>query len=81
MSRTEWEQREVVMMRCLRHDSWRFVAETPAAGGERMMVVELRYQDLTRSTNFYSVQGPSQRWFVRVVETQPALQAICQKPL
>lgn len=80
MNRTEWEQREVVMMRCLRHESYRVQGEGPAAGGERMMIVELKYRDLTRATNFYAVPGPKQRWFIRQVDLEP-LQLICQRPL
>ena len=77
-SRQEWEQREVILMGCLKHDSYRVVSESPAAGGERVMVVELRFRDLTRSTNFYAVPGPEQRWFIRQFDIEP-LQAICQR--
>ena len=80
MSRPEWEMREVVFMRCLRHDSWRVLGESPAAGGERLMVVETKFRDLTRSTNFYAVQGPEQRWFVRAFDMAP-LETVCQRPL
>jgi hypothetical protein len=80
MSRQEWEMREVVFMRCLRHESWRVLGESPAAGGERLMNVEIKFRDLTRSTNFYAVTGPQQRWFIRQFDMD-ALQAICQRPL
>lgn len=80
MSRQEWEMREVVFMRCLRHDGWRIMGESPAAGGERLLMVETKFRDLTRSTNFYAVQGPQQRWFIRQFDMD-ALQAICQRPL
>lgn len=80
MNRQEWEMREVVFMRCLRHDSWRVLGESPAAGGERLMIIETRFKDLTRSTNFYAVMGPQQRWYVRAFD-MPPLEAICQRPL
>jgi hypothetical protein len=80
MSREEWEKREVIFMRCVRHESWRVLGESPAAGGERLMMVETKFRDLTRSTNFYAVQGPQQRWFVRQFDMQP-LETICQRPL
>jgi hypothetical protein len=80
MNRQEWEMREVVFMRCLRHDTWRVLGESPAAGGERLMNVEIKFRDLTRSTNFYAVMGPQQRWFIRMFEMD-ALQSICQRPL
>ena len=80
MSRQEWEMREVVFMRCLRHETWRVLGESPAAGGERLMVIETKFRDLTRSTNFYAVQGPEQRWYVRAFDMGP-LETICQRPL
>ena len=78
MSREQWEQREVIMMGCLKHDSYRVIAESPAAGGERMMTVELKFRDLTRSSNFYAVPGPDQRWFLKSFDIDP-LMAICQR--
>jgi len=80
MSRPEWEMREVVFMRCLRHESWRVLGEAPAAASERLMIVETRFRDLTRSTNFYAVLGPQQRWYVRAFDMTP-LESICQRPL
>jgi hypothetical protein len=80
MSRQEWEMREVVFMRCLRHETWRVLGESPAAGGERLMSVEIKFRDLTRSTNFYAVMGPEQRWFIRQFDMEP-LTSICQRPL
>jgi hypothetical protein len=80
MNRQEWEQREVIFMRCLRHDSWRVLGESPAAGGERLLQVEVKFRDLTRSANFYAVPGPEQRWYVRTFDMD-ALQSICQRPL
>ena len=80
MSRQEWEMREVVFMRCVRHDSWRVLGETPVTAGERLMLVELKFRDLTRSSNFYAVPGPDQRWFIRQVDQDP-LKAICQSQI
>ena len=74
--REHWERREVIMMGCLKHDSYRIVGEAPAAGGERLLMVELTYGDLTRTTSFMLTRGPSNRWFVRIFEIDP-LQAIC----
>lgn len=80
MSRQEWEMREVVFMRCLRHDSWRILSETPAIGGERLMMVEIKWKDLTRSTSFYAVQAQDQRWYVRQFD-MTTLETICQRPI
>lgn len=78
MDRRTWEQREVIMMPCLKHDSYRVQGEVPAAGGERVLSVEIRFQDLTRSTNFFVTPGPGQRWFVRAFDMD-ALRAICTR--
>jgi hypothetical protein len=80
MSRQEWEMREVVFMRCLRHDSWRIASESPAVGGERLMMVEIKWKDLTRSTSFYAVQAQDQRWYVRQFD-MTTLETICQRPI
>ena len=80
MSRQEWEMREVVFMRCLRHDSWRILSETSAVGGERLMMVEIKWKDLTRSTSFYAVQAQDQRWYVRQFD-MTTLETICQRPI
>ena len=76
LSREQWEQREVIMMGCLKHDSFSVLGEAPAAGGERVFAVEVKYRDLTRTTNFVVTRGPSERWYVRIFEIDPLAQ-IC----
>jgi hypothetical protein len=78
MDRPTWEQREVIMMRCLRHDSYRVLGEAPAAGGERVLAAELKFGDLTRSANFTAIPGPSSRWYLQQVEIDK-LGDICQR--
>jgi hypothetical protein len=68
MAQQEIEQREVIMIGCLKYDTYRITAEGPAANAERVIAVELKYKDLTRSTNFYVTQGPSKRWYVRAFD-------------
>jgi hypothetical protein len=41
------------------------------------MVVNLTYKDLSRSTNFVVVRGPSNRWYVEKFDLDP-LQQICR---
>ncbi|MEX2180244.1 MAG: hypothetical protein WD801_16125 [Gemmatimonadaceae bacterium] len=77
LSREQWEQREIIMMGCLKHDSYRMLGETAAPGGERVIPVELKYRDLTPTTNFSMTVGPSGRWYVKIFEMDP-LQTICQ---
>ena len=76
ISREELEKRELIMMRCLRHDKYDIAGDAPNPGGSRAMVVNLTYKDLSRSTNFIVVQGPSKRWYVEKFDLDP-LQGIC----
>jgi hypothetical protein len=76
MGQQEIEQREVVMMGCLKHDDFRIASEGPAANRERVLGVDVRFRDLTRSTNFYATPGPSNRWFVRSFDME-SLRDIC----
>jgi hypothetical protein len=76
MGQQEIEQREVILIGCLKHDSYRILPDSPAAGGERVIPVELKYRDLTRQTNFHAVSGPAKRWYVRTFDLE-SLRDIC----
>ena len=76
ISREELEKRELIMMKCLRHDRYDVAGDAPNPGGSRAMVVNLTYKDLSRSTNFVVVRGPANRWYVEKFDLDP-LQAIC----
>ena len=76
ISREELEKRELIMMRCLRHDRYDIAGEAPNPGGSRAMVVNLTYKDVSRSTNFVVVRGPANRWYVEKFDLDP-LQGIC----
>jgi hypothetical protein len=76
ISREELEKRELIMMRCLRHDRYDIAGEAPNPGGSRAMVVNLTYKAISRSANFVVVKGPSSRWYVEKFDLDP-LQAIC----
>jgi len=76
ISREELEKRELIMMRCLRHDRYDIAGEAPNPGGSRAMVVNLTYRDVSRSTNFVVVRGPANRWYVEKFDLDP-LQGIC----
>jgi len=77
-SAAELEQREIVLMKCLRHDSYSILGETPAAGGERVFSVELRLGSLPLRSDFTTTQGPASRWYVRTFDFEK-LQQICQR--
>ena len=70
------EQRSIYVMRCLRHDSYSILSETPAAGGERMFTVEVRRGSLIPRANFYATLGPRSRWFLREFQLE-ALNPLC----
>lgn len=76
MSAAELEQRQIVLMRCLRHDSYAILHESPAKGGERVFTVELRKGTLTPRANFTTALGPENRWYLREFQLE-ALNSIC----
>jgi hypothetical protein len=78
MDKEERDQREIIMMCHLKHDRFQGLGEAPSTAGERAIAVELKFKDLTRSTNFYLTRGPNNRWFVRSFDLEP-LREICAK--
>jgi hypothetical protein len=80
LPRQELEQRELFMMRCLRHDSYMITGDAPTVGGggARAMVVTLNLGELSRSADVQVVRGPSERWYVQDVSL-PKLNDICMR--
>jgi hypothetical protein len=78
MAAEELEKREIIMMCWLKHDSFRVISEAPAENQERVFTIESKYQDLTRSANYFVTLGPGRRWYVRQVEVEK-LNDICQR--
>jgi hypothetical protein len=76
IAREELEKRELIMIRCLRHDRYEIAGDAPNPGGSLAMVVNLTYKGISRSTNFVVVRGPSSRWYVEKFDLDP-LQGIC----
>jgi len=74
----ELEKREVIMARCLRHDSYDVVTDAPNPGGGRNFVINLNFHELSRSANFQVVMGPERRWFVQSFDPA-ALSDICSR--
>jgi hypothetical protein len=75
MGKEELEMRIIYLMRCLRHDSYMILTETPAAGGERIFGVQLKRGTLTAVSNFTSTPAQG-RWFLREFQAEP-LNPIC----
>lgn len=69
-SRAEMEQRELILIRCFKHDRARVLGESPAADGERVFQVELVRGTVTRVTDFFTTKGPD-RWYVRSANMEP----------
>jgi hypothetical protein len=78
MEQQQLEQREIILLCFLKHDSYKIASESPAANGERVFNVEMTYKDLTRSANFFATPGPAGRWYLRQFENEK-LSEICQR--
>ena len=78
MERQELEQREIILLCYLKHDSYRIVSESPATNGERVFEVETKYRDLTRSAKLFATPGPAGRWYLRTFENEKFTD-ICQR--
>ena len=63
MSRTVLEEREYIIVRCLRHDKYTILSDASALEGRRVLNVQLSRGSVTRLQNFYAVMGPQGRWF------------------
>jgi hypothetical protein len=77
MGREEAERRELLLMCFFAHDRYRVLGDSPGPDGERVMRVELSKGTLTRSTNFYLVNG-GERWYVRSADVEP-VRDLCQR--
>ena len=74
-TREEMEQRELILIRCFKHDRARVLGEMQAPGGERRFEVELVRGTVTRVADFLTVQGPD-RWYVRTANMD-AVKDLC----
>ena len=70
MTREDMEQRELYLIRCLKHDSFRVIGDSPALDSERMMRVQLVRGTVTKTTDFSLVRS-GDRWFVKNVALDP----------
>jgi hypothetical protein len=70
MSREDMEQRELYLIRCLKHDSFRVIGDTPAVDSERLLRVELVRGTVVRATDFSTARG-GDRWYVRTFALEP----------
>lgn len=80
MKREELEKRELVMMCFFDHERYRVLSESERQGSSgRTYRVELSKGALRRTTNFYTVRGPSDRWYVENADLDP-VKDLCRNP-
>ncbi|MEP6621522.1 MAG: hypothetical protein ABJE47_19500 [bacterium] len=75
VSREEMEARELYLIKCFKHDSYKVLGESQGADSERVLQVELTRGTVKRITDFYTTRGPD-RWYVRSGNL-PAVQDLC----
>jgi hypothetical protein len=71
IDRVQLEKRELVMQCMLAHERFRVLNEAPGQASKRIFRVELTRGPITRATNFTTVQGPSERWYVESADLEP----------
>ena len=72
----ELEMRVIFMLKCLRHDSYTIMTETPALGEKRVFAVQSKYRTLTAMADYTTTKGPDNRYYVE--QFDPAkLNVIC----
>jgi hypothetical protein len=76
MEKDQLEKRELIMLRCLKHDRYDVVGEAPSEGGALDVVLNVIYRNAESTTHMTVVPGPHSRWFVKDVDLKP-LRAVC----
>ncbi len=80
IERSELEKRELIMQCMLSHERFRILGETGGSEGRRVFRVELQRSSITRATNFTTVEGPSDRWYVESADLDPVKDLCRQMP-
>jgi len=76
IAKDELEKRELIMLRCLKHDRYDVLGDALGTGGTRDVIVTMKYHDSESTTHLTVVAGPHSRWYVQNVNLKP-LQSIC----
>ena len=71
VDREQLEKRELIMQCFFAHDEFRIQGDSPGENESRVFRVSLTKGPLTRETNFYTVRGPSDRWYVERADIEP----------
>ncbi|MFN2399656.1 MAG: hypothetical protein ABR543_13615 [Gemmatimonadaceae bacterium] len=65
-------EKAAFIMQCyLGHEQFRIVNEATQADGKHVFRVALTKGSETRETNFYTVQGPNEKWYVEQADLEP----------
>ncbi|MEO5902607.1 MAG: hypothetical protein ABIQ55_01195 [Gemmatimonadaceae bacterium] len=78
MDRNELEKRLIILQCYFSNDKFRITGEAPGEGGHRIFTVELTKGGNIRTPRFYSVAGPSNRYYVDNMEIA-AVRDFCRK--
>jgi hypothetical protein len=78
LSRDVLEKRELIMQCYLTHDTYNVLNEMAGDKGKRVLRVSLSKGAVTKETNFTTVLGPSQRWYVEEVDLSSTA-ALCNR--
>lgn len=76
MDKDELEKRELIMLKCLKHDRYDLVGEAPTTGGAHDVILNVIYHESANTTHLTLVVGPHTRWYVKDVDLKP-LQSVC----
>lgn len=79
VDRAQLERRELIMQCYLAHDKFEIQSDSRTGAETHVLGVSLTKGQLTRQTNFTTVLGPSERWYVQDVPLEP-VKDLCATP-
>jgi hypothetical protein len=79
VDRAQLERRELIMQCYLTHDKFDIQSDTRTGENLHKLGVSLTKGSLTRETNFITVRGPADRWYVQDVPLEP-VRDLCATP-
>jgi hypothetical protein len=78
LDRNELDKRLIVMQGCFAHDSYSVLSDTPGVDGQHSVRVSLVRGNRTKTVNFVTYKGPSDRYYMGVLDRDfPAIQDFC----
>jgi hypothetical protein len=68
MDRDELEKRLIILQCYFNHDKFRILGDAPGEAGHRVVSTELTRGTNVRTPKFYTVEGPSRRYYIDNME-------------